>query len=191
MQLHQIQNMVEQDGIVFLTYGGFLTQTLITAMTEALEQEAKDNDLGMGVSTNIFTIFIELSQNMMNYSKAKGLNDQNAQSQGLIVVGKDSENYFIHSQNIVTKADRDKIAPELDLIKTMTRDEIKKRYRQLRKSGRNSHAKGGGIGFYEVAKRSHSIDYEFTKINSEKYYFHFIATVQIKKTKGREKECNI
>jgi len=185
MQLHQIQNIVEQDGIVFLTYGGFLTQTLITAMTEALEKEAQNNDLAMGTSTNIFTIFIELSQNMMNYAKAKEQDETNAQSQGLIVVGKDSERYFIHSQNIVTKADKDKIAPLLKQIQTMSREEIKKAYRKLRKSGKNTHAKGGGIGFYEVAKRSSSIDYEFTPINSEKYYFHFIATVQTNKTKRR------
>ena len=94
MDLNQIQNLVEQDGIIFLTYGGFLTQTLITGMTEALEKEAESNDLGMTVSNNIFTIFIELSQNMMNYSKTKEENSSSLKSQGLIVVGKDREKYF-------------------------------------------------------------------------------------------------
>ena len=36
MNIHSIQKIVEKDGIVFLTYGGFLSQTLIAGMTEAL-----------------------------------------------------------------------------------------------------------------------------------------------------------
>jgi len=183
MDLNNIQDIVEKDGIIFLTYGSFLSQTLISGMTEALEQETISSDLSMGISTNIFTIFIELSQNIMNYSKTKDEYSSNVKSHGLIVVGKDDKHYFIHSQNIITDVDRKRIEPKVEEIVSMSKDEIKKRYRELRRSGKNTHAKGGGIGFYEIAKRSDTINYEFKKINSEKYYFHFISTVNITKTK--------
>ena len=117
MNLDNIQNIVEQDGIIFLTYGGFLSQTLISGMTEALEKEAEHYKLNMGVSSNIYTIFIELSQNVMNYSKNKEKNSNEVKSEGLIVVGKDSDmNYYIHSQNIIAKSDKDKIEPKLEEI---------------------------------------------------------------------------
>lgn len=183
MNLDQIQDMVEQDGIIFLTYGGFLSQTLISGMTEALEQEAQSNDLSMGISTNIFTIFIELAQNMMNYSKTKEENCVTSKPEGLIVVGKNEDHYFIHSQNIIAQSDKEKIEPKLKQISIMSKDEIKKKYRQLRRSGKDTHEKGGGIGFYEISKRSDTIEYEFKKINSDKHYFHFIATVNTNKQK--------
>lgn len=178
VNVDNIQNMVESDGIIFLTYGGFLTQTLIIGMTEALEKEAQHHELNMGVANNIFTIFIELSQNVMNYSKNKSKDCKEIKSEGLIVVAKDqSMNYFIHSQNIISKEDKDRIEPKLNEIMTMDREQIKRRYRELRKSGKDTHQKGGGIGFYEIAKRSDEIKYEFKKTNDEKYYFHFISKI--------------
>lgn len=184
MNVDNIQNMVEEDGIIFLSYGGFLTQTLIAGMTEALEKEAQFHELNMGVSNNIFTIFIELSQNVMNYSKAKRPDCDEVKSEGLIVVGKDDlGNYYIHSQNIIGTEDKNKIEPKLNEIKTMNKDEIKKMYRELRRTGRETHGKGGGIGFYEIAKRSDEIKFEFKEINENKYYFHFVSRININKEK--------
>ena len=184
MNVNNIQNMVDENGIIFLSYGGFLTQTLISGMTEALEKEAEYNDLNMGVSTNIFTIFIELSQNVMNYSKNRQANCSEVKSEGLIVVGKDKEGmYYIHSQNVIGKEDKERIEPKLTELLTMQHDEIKKRYRELRRSGKDTHGKGGGIGFYEIAKRSDEIKFEFKPINEDKYYFHFISKINTKKDK--------
>lgn len=182
MNINKIKDIVQEDGIVFLTYGGFLSQALISGMTEALEQEAISNDLNMTASNNIFTIFIELSQNMMNYSKNQ--NKDELKSEGLILVGRDDdENYFIHSQNIIAEIDKEKIEPKLKELLTLSKDEIKQRYRELRRSGKNTHGKGGGIGFYEIAKRCDSIDYSFTKINEDRYYFHFETKIKTKKDK--------
>lgn len=184
MNVDNIQNMVEEDGIIFLSYGGFLTQTLIAGMTEALEKEAEYYELTMGIANNIFTIFIELSQNVMNYSKSQNIDSKEVKSEGLIVVGKDEiGNYYIHSQNIIAYEDKNKIESKLNEIVTLNRDELKKKYRELRRSGKDSHGKGGGIGFLEIAKRSDEIKFEFKKINEDKYYFHFISRINTKKEK--------
>lgn len=183
MNVDYIQEIVDKDGIIFLAYGGFMTQTLISGMTEALEKETKHSNLNMGVSTDIFTIFIELSQNIMNYSKSKLLSCKELKSEGLIIVGKDEKSYFIHSQNIIAKQDKDKIEKKLDEIVSMTRDEVKKKYRESRRSGKDKHGKGGGIGFYEISKRSTNIEYEFKEINEDKYYFHFVSKINTSKEK--------
>lgn len=182
MNISYVQKMVEDDGIVFLSYGGFLSQALISGMTEALEKEAEYNDISMNASNSIFTIFIELSQNMMNYSKNLKVNDDSLRSQGLILVSKDNEdNYHIHSQNIISLADKLKIEPKLLEIQSLDKEGIKKRYRELRKSGKDAHGKGGGIGFYEIAKRCDTLEYEFTPINEDKFYFHIKTTITTKK----------
>jgi uncharacterized protein DUF6272 len=182
MNINHIQNMVDEDGIVFLSYGGFLSQALISSMTEALEKEAEYNDLNMGISNNIFTVFIELSQNMMNYSKTKDLTNRDIKPEGLILVSKDKKgNYFIDSQNIVAVEDRSKIEPRLKEIESLDKEGIKKRYRELRKSGKNTHGKGGGIGFYEIAKKCSKIEHEFKEINENKFYFHIKTQITTNK----------
>lgn len=183
MNVSEIKSIVEKDGIVFLSYGGFLSQALISAMAEALEKEAEYSDLNMGIANNIFTIFIELSQNMMNYSKTKNINHiNNNKSEGLIIVGRDEEgNYYIHSQNIIATEDKNKIEPKLNEILTMDKEAIKQRYKELRRSGKDTHGKGGGIGFYEIAKRCDLIRFEFDQINEDRYYFNFRTTIKTNK----------
>ena len=180
MNIGEIQKLVDTDGIVFLSYGGYLSQTLISGMTEALELEAQEHGITMSVSNNLFTIFIELSQNMMNYSKS--LADDSSRAQGLIVVSKDKEfNYYIHSQNIVSGVDKERIEPKLLEIQSLDKDGIKKRYRELRKSGQHTHGRGGGIGFYEIAKKCDAIEFNFTKIQEDRYYFHVKTTISTQK----------
>jgi hypothetical protein len=183
MEINQIQKIVENNGIVFISYGGFITQALISSMTEALEKEVEANDINMGVSNNIFTVFIELSQNMMNYSKTSKPFCRDILPGGLIIVSKDTENntYSVDSQNIVSKDDMVKIEPKLVEIQGLDRDGLKKRYRELRRSGKGTHEKGGGIGFYEIAKRCLQISYEFKSINEDKFFFHFNATISADK----------
>jgi frataxin-like iron-binding protein CyaY len=179
MNIMGIRQVVEDDGIIFLSYGGFLSQALIGAMTEALEKETEESGVNTGVSGNIFTIFIELSQNMMKYSKSIEIEDTKIVPGGLIVVSKDDEsNYIISSQNIVSTQDKEKIEPKLIEIQGLDRAGIKKRYKELRRSGKNTHDQGGGIGFYEIAKRCDTVEYSFQAINEKKYYFHIKTTVK-------------
>ena len=173
MEVTELESILEDDGIVFLTYGGFLSQALIVGMTEALEKESEVHDLSMKVSHNILTTFIELSQNMMNYAKRVKLDDASYDPKGLIVVGhKNDENrYFVFSRNIVTTAEKEKIIPKIEAVLPLNKDELKTLYRELRKSGKGKHEKGAGIGFIEIARRSSSMEYEFSPIDDDKHYF--------------------
>lgn len=178
MDTKRLESILEEDGIVFLTYGGFLTQSLVVGMTEALERESEHAELSVSLSMNIFTIFIELSQNMMNYSKSIRENDKRFDPKGLIVVGKNSANeYYILSQNIVDLDDKNKIEPKLQTIAETDLEGIRKLYKDARRSGKDKHGKGGGIGFYEIAKRASRIEYDFTPIQDDKFYFKFKAVL--------------
>jgi hypothetical protein len=182
MDLQAIKTMTDKEGIVFLSYTGFLSQSLISAMTEALEKEAETGGLNVGASAHVYTIFIEMAQNMMNYSRDIDSLDNARKSEGLIVVGKNLPNYYyVQSQNIIDISDKEKIEPKLQAIQSMSQEEIKQRYRELRKSGRDSHDKGGGIGFYEIAKRCAELSFNFIPVENNKYIFQLKASVTLKK----------
>lgn len=182
MKFDTLENILEEDGIVFLTYGGFLTQALIVGMTDALEREAESNSLSPKASGNIFTIFIELSQNMMNYSKSisKADVDKKFDPKGMIIVGMDKkeDSYFIISRNLIDLHDKEKIEARLKAIEGKDKDELRKMYRELRKSGRDKHNVGAGIGFIEIARRCERIEHSFTKFNGDKYYFMFKSVIK-------------
>jgi len=179
MAIKDIRKLIEDGGIVFMTYVGFMSQSLLSGMIEALEQEKDIRQIPCNMSHNIFTVFIEMTQNIMKYSKNEFDNENNFKSNGLILVGKhNNENIYIHSQNIVNENDKKRIKKRLEEIKQLNEEEIKQKYRQLRRTAINSHKKGAGIGFYEIAKRARKINYEFTEISPNK--FNFYLTINIK-----------
>ena len=172
----KLESILEEDGIIFLSYGGAFTQSLIAGMTEVLEKEVQESNLSMKMSNNIFVVFIELAQNIMNYSKQMQVSG-GFDPKGLIVVGKRDDNYFVFSKNIVSLDDKTKIESKIDKIKDLDADELKKLYREVRRSGKDAHSKGGGLGFIEVARKVQKMESEFDAITDDKVYFKFCATI--------------
>lgn len=179
MPIRHIKKLIEDDGIVFLTYVGVMSQTLLSGMIEVLEEEQNLEGVPKKISHNVFTVLIEMTQNIIKYSKNEDEDGNKFKSNGLILVGKnDDDDFYIHSQNIVSLADKNKITKRIEEIKKLNEDEIKQRYKELRRSAANSHEIGAGIGFYEIAKRAKNITYEFEEINNDKSNFYL--TINIK-----------
>ncbi len=179
MEVLNYDHLIDDNEIVFMTYVGFITQTLLTGMLESLEHEKEFSDIPSNSAHNIFTVFIEMTQNIIKYAKSEVKKESLYKSNGLIVVGKySSKNYFVHSQNVVLEDDVKTISERIDEINQLSSDEIRKKYRELRRNGRHIHDKGAGIGFYEIAKRAVNLEYKFTRIKNGKYYFYL--TVEIK-----------
>ena len=176
IQMNKLESILEKDGIIFLTYGGAFTQSLISCMTGVLEKEVEEAELSMKISNNIFVVFIELAQNIMNYSKQLKENGD-FDPKGLICVGKQDSKYSVSSQNIISLKDKIQIEEKLNLIRSLNSDEIKKLYRETRRNGDGAHEKGGGLGFLEIAKKIDFMEYEFDVISEDKCYFKFCATL--------------
>ena len=170
------------NNIIFIHHDGFLSQETILTMTNILEKDIEKSNLNIGLVVNIVTVFIEMSQNILNYSKNDKKNCREIESSGLILVSKDEENnYYIQSQNIVSIDDNIKMDLKLKEINTLDKEEIRIKYRELRKSGKNTHEKGGGIGFYEIARRCNDLKYKFLKLNEDKFVFHLNVKINAKK----------
>jgi hypothetical protein len=67
------------------------------------------------------------------------------------------------------------------MIPLLLRVSLKKKYRELRRSGRGKHSKGAGIGFYEIAKRCSSFSHKFIKLDEDIYIFYFEANISYAK----------
>ena len=179
MLVKHIRKLMEDDGIVFMTYVGVMSQTLLSGMIKALESEQNIEGIPSKISHNVFTVLIEMTQNIIKYSKNEFEDGNKFKSNGLILVGKnDDDDFYVHSQNIVSLADKNIIIQRIEEIKKLNEDEIRQKYKELRRSAANSHEVGAGIGFYEIAKRAKEITYDFEEINDDKSNFYL--TVNIK-----------
>ncbi len=173
ISLQKMESILDKDNIIFLNYGGIFTQSLIAGMTGVLEKEVEEAELSMSKSNNIFVVFIELAQNVMNYSKS--IKSKNPKA--IIYVGKQDGDYFVCSQNIITLEDKNRIQPLLEQVKNSSKDEIKKLYREVRRSGKCSHEKGGGLGFLEIGKKVQSLEYSFEELENNKFCYKICTTI--------------
>ena len=180
------KSAVQEDIIEeILKYEGVMTQNVIASCMDNIEAKITH----MGMIGTISTITIEYCQNIMNYSKGLREEDDNNKivPAGIVEVQYiNNEYYKIIATNIINTDDKEIIESKLIEIQSLDKTEIKKRYRELRRSGKNTHKKGGGIGIYEIAKVSDSIKYEFTAVKKDKYTFSMSSIVKIKKRARKE-----
>ena len=176
-------DFIENHEDEIIKYEGVMTQNVIGSCMDNIEAKITN----MSMMSTISTITIEFCQNMMFYSKNNEEGSREIVPAGEIEVKyMDQEYYKITATNIVSIDDKEIIEPILNDIATLDKTEIKKRYKELRRSGENTHEKGGGIGMYEVAKASTSIDFDFTsvynfkKINRDKFYFTMMSIIKPK-----------
>jgi len=154
-----------------IRYEGVITQNFIASCLENIDLKVEN----LSLKGKISTITIEMAQNIMHYSKDK----DNKLSIGSIEIVFKNNRYEIVSKNLVSLSDKEKMEPILKEITILEKAEIKKIYRKLRRSGEKTHSKGGGIGFYEIAKLADSIDFEFIPNSKDSFYFIMKSYIKI------------
>ena len=176
-----VEDVVEE----IFKYEGVMTQNIIATAMDNIEAKIPNINLRGTIST----ITIEYCQNMMNYSK--GLREEDGDK--IVPAGEievtltNNEYYEIIATNAVSIEDKKIIESKLKEIQSLDRKGIRARYKELRRSGENTHGKGGGIGIYEIAKVSDSIEYNFMALNEDKYMFMMKSVVKNKKSKEKQK----
>jgi hypothetical protein len=174
----EIEEKLDTETSDIVNYTGDLNQKIIGNFMDKIEDSI--SDIFMMGKVSIVTV--ELCQNMMNYSKTKDGSYSEISPYGFIRVLKNDDNsYAIESANIINAQDKNKIQKTLVEIDAMDKAAIKKCYKELRKSGKNTHSKGGGIGYYEIAKVSNLFNYTFSPINNDKDYFSYKIKIEAKK----------
>jgi len=159
----QIGDQIDYEEILY--YEGVLTQSIITHIISILEDKIQN----LKKLPKVSTVVIEMTQNMMLYAKNTDFKVQN-NTAGEIKVYRIDGNYIIESKNLITKKDKEKIEKTLREITKLTKQQIKQKYRELRRSGEGTHRRGGGIGFYEIAKVVEKFEYEFREIKNNIYF---------------------
>ncbi len=179
MNISRIRSVMEQEGIVF-SFSGMISQSLTEFMIETAARQFKDEGHDKTTTKSMFTIAIEQLQNIMSYSKAKHiLNGNMYTSPGVLVVGfdKNKAKYYINSSNEIDISDKEIVSNKINFINSMDKLEQRKYLREKLRSAEDTHDRGAGVGFIEMAKRSsEKLEYNFEQID-DKLYFHILAYV--------------
>jgi len=175
--LYEFREQLLSQNLIFC-YTGPLSHDLMAEIGDTLRTKMKLDEVSKSAITKVFSILIEKTQNIIHYSAEKISRKEHLISLGSIAVGFDDGHYFVLCGNMIENSDVDRLEKKLTLLQTMNKDEIKKYYKEKRKSEPESGSKGAGLGFIEMARKAgRPIEYNFNQIDSEVTFFSVKTTI--------------
>jgi len=176
MNFSKIRDVIEQEEI-FFSYSGIISQSLTTSIEEITNLQLADRNEDKKIARYIFLISVEQLQNMMSYSVGrKTLEGNRYSTPGIFVLGynKNIKKYFVSSSNEIEKKEIEGISSKIDYINSLDKMQLKEFLKEKLRTSEDSHERGAGIGFIEMAKRSsEKIEYNF-EYYGEKIFFNIL-----------------
>lgn len=160
-------NLINNRNLI-LMHKGPLTQNLLVELGKYLRHQLNLERK----SKRIFSIYVELTQNIYKYSAEKiSYEGSNGEvGVGLISLENNLGNYILTSGNMVSNEDLARIVETISYVNDLHKVEIINIMMEKRRNA-NLNSSGAGIGFFEIAKNSgNAIEYNVLKIN-EMYSF--------------------
>lgn len=180
--MNHIQKFYEQlkkEGIIF-SFSGPVSQSLLEGIGETLRQKMSLEETSTSVTQKVFSIFVEVMQNVINYSAEKGpcAEDEPDLKFGILIIGKRDEHFYIHCGNYITQDQKAPLTDKLTKVQAMDKDELKKFYKEQRRKQAADGSKGAGLGFIEMARKAtQPIDFELVPVGSGQFFFVVTAVV--------------
>jgi len=161
---HRFQQLALEEHVVFY-YTGYFSQTMVTAMGEALRQRISYLDATNVTRRRLFSVYVELAQNVVHYS-AEALSDCHQTvpevRRGAIWIGEQDNHFYVVCANPVLRQSVEQIRNKLEPLRAMSLDEIKSQYRDKLRRETEVSSKGAGLGFLTVARdASEPIEFDF------------------------------
>lgn len=174
MNLYKLKHILDENGILF-SFSGVLSQDILATFANAIGDELSKKDVKQSVVNNIFSIFVEQAQNIMSYSKDNISNEDNQyESVGLVIIGFSvtKKKYFVASANNVATNGLEKLIHKIESVNGLNKDELKDYYKELRRTGKDSHDRGAGLGFLEMARKAtEPMIYQVTQLDEVTSFF--------------------
>ncbi|NJO00717.1 MAG: hypothetical protein HC880_02635 [Bacteroidia bacterium] len=145
----EYHSQISQDNIV-LSYKGPITDILLAEFSRDIRKELNRDPKN---GKKVFSIFMELAQNVLFYSKEVN-HFGNKDKVGTLVMIQTENQYKLITGNLVYKQDVPKLEQKCEIINSLDREALREYKRKLRSDPSGEESKGAGIGLVQVALTS-------------------------------------
>ena len=167
-KIHLLIGELSQFGVI-ISFNGSFTQGIIEEIGEAiknyLDNDKEDNETKI---YDTFAVYIEQAQNIKNYFLKKSHNgiDKNILRlayESIIVIGKEKDQFYVCSGNLIENCDIEVLKSNIDYINSLSRDELRKYYKEKLRQNRTSDF-GAGLGLIDMRKKASApLEYYFVE----------------------------
>jgi hypothetical protein len=178
-QLFEVQSFLRNRKIL-ISFSGRLTQGLIEEYGAAVRQYLEDEARPTSEIREIFSIFIEQTQNIKNYClrKKESQHYDDITSSCIVTIGKTAEGSTIWAGNLIENEDIPSLVQKLDMLSNLDKNELKQLYKELLRKELPEGVTGAGIGLVDMARKSRlPLEYTVTPLDENVSFFTLKAVV--------------
>lgn len=157
---------------VIMEYSGMVTFEKIDRMLDKLSEMPAFLQLTRSIQKKLYGIFVECIENI--YKNTGNGKDYLKANNKLpyIRLGKQDDNFFISSGNIIANKRINTLKSRLDKINHMDHDGLRSAYAEIIDQESISNEEGAGLGLITIAMRSgNKIKYNFTSLDDQHSYY--------------------
>lgn len=177
--LYKLATQMSETGLL-LSFSGPFSQGIIEELGAAIKGYLREGNHPASVNMNVFSVFIEQTQNIKNYITKRGINEFSDpfHGYGIVVIGRRGEHYFIKSGNIIHEQDTQPLSDRIKRIQNSSKEELKQMYKDQIRKDPPPGSNGAGLGLIEMARKAAKpMEYSFTKVDNANYFFTLHVTV--------------
>lgn len=121
----------------------------------------------------IYYIMVEGLQNITHHQEEIANDREFDRYPGIFAIQKSGDRYYISTGNIVADDKIESLKSKLDVINSLSPDELKKFHREILSNGNISDKGGAGLGLIEMSRKSgNKLLYSFEKLEGGFTYFY-------------------
>lgn len=140
-----------------LSYSGYVSEDILQAVGETLRARLEDHDKSSTQIRNVFSIFVELMQNIIRYGvdgPQPGPSDAEKPSFGIVMVADDGDHLSVLAGNFVSAEEAETLSTRINELQSSTSEELRMLYREKLREPTETQSKGASLGLIEIARRS-------------------------------------
>ncbi len=171
IELYDFREQIVHNGIIY-SYCGPISHELTELIVQTLRTQTKLSKTSTSMSLKLFSVFVEMIENISHYSlPAENDKTDCSLGEGLVVVGKENDNYFLCCGNFVVTTEVETLQGRLENLQNMTKTELKSHYQKQRRKEPDASSKGAGLGFIEIARKANNFEFKIKKVDEKRSFF--------------------
>lgn len=142
------------DQKILICFNGPISTTVIGEIGAALKEHIESNHAPELEVMDVFSVYIEMSQNIKNYASTHGLGDADS-SATVVIAAAEAGHYAVCAGNLVIREDGEALLERIQELSRCDKAQLKALYKQqLRQPHSQKPGQGAGLGLIEIARRS-------------------------------------
>lgn len=177
--LLDLQQVLRKQGVL-ISFSGRFSQEIIEELGDAVKRYLATEAISQNETYNVFSIFIEQTQNIKNYGAKYEAGPAGAQiaGSGIVTIGKSEEGYFVCSGNLIENKDAVWLQERINMLAGLDKITLKRLYKEQLRKELTPGASGAGLGLIDMAKRS-SRSLEFSIVRQDERFSFFTLKAHI------------